>query len=142
MKFKYQKELEYFAAQGAKYPQLFVPNQKDAYRFAFAEDWSRSFIPPHKLHPNRLKPQIEKGQVELDGFALSNLETLDKANAFYSYLKKICKNARKQIGDSISYGIINIENGMVTSADSKGHFDLYESETCDLSTSFKIIKTL
>ena len=82
MEFKYQKDLEFCLQHGAKMPQLGVPDDKESFRFVFAEDKQNSHIPPHKLHPNRLKQQIDSGNIDISGFALSNLETLEQANAF------------------------------------------------------------
>lgn len=142
MKYKYQNELDYYIQQGALIPALHDPKVKEAYRYVFANEPQKNHLPPHKLHPNRLLQQIKNGNVDLSGFALSNLETKKEASAFYRYLCKICKNAKKQIGDSMSYGIINSGDGMITSTDSYGHFDLYESDSCDLASSFKIIQAL
>lgn len=142
MKFKYQNELDFCLQHGSKMPQLNVPNDKESFRFVFAEEKQKNHIPPHKQHPNRLKQQIECGNIDISGFALSNLETLGQATAFYHYLQNVCKNASKVIGDSLSFGVLKNEDGMITPTDSHGHFDLYESDCCDLNATFKIIQPL
>lgn len=142
MRFKYQKELDFFIENGCQLPKLFLPSSKEAYRFVFSKDIQKNHIPPHKLHPNRLELQIRDGNVDLSGYALSNFETLNQAATFYRYLRKSCKNVKKQIGDSLSFGVLNSKDGMITFSDSSGHFDLYESEVCDLKTTFNIIKAL
>ena len=142
MKFKYQKELDFCLQHGSEMPKLEVPNDKESFRFVFAEEKQKNHIPPHKLHPNRLKQQIKCGNIDISGFALSNLETLGQANAFYHYLQKVCKNVKKEIGDSLSAGVLTSEDGRITSSDANGHFDLYESEECDLNATFKIIGSL
>ena len=142
MVFKYQREIDLFIGQGYELPQLYGIRSKDAFRYVFANNNQHNHIPPHKLHPNRLAQQIKNERVDLTGFALSNLETEDKAIAFYRYLHKICKNVKKQIGDSLSYGILYNSDGLITSTDSKGHFDLFESDTCILSLSFNIVRSL
>lgn len=142
MKYKYQTELDFYIKQGAIMPPLHSPKVKEAYRFVFANEPQKNHIPPHKLHPNRLMQQIKNGNVDLSGFALSNLETVKEACAFYRYLGRICKNVKKQIGDTLSYGVIDFNDGMITQTDSNGHFDLYESDSCDLNSTFKEIRPL
>lgn len=142
MRLKYQVEIDHYVDQGAELPALHVITDKEAFRYVFANSTQQNNIPPHKLHPNRLEQQIKMGKVDLSGFALSNLETEEQAIAFYKFLHKICKNARKQIGDSLSYGVLTKKDGLITSTDVNGHFDLYESDTCDLNQTFKIVKSL
>lgn len=142
MLFKYQVEIDHFVRQGAVLPKLHVITDKESFRYVFANSAQQNHIPPHKLHPNRLEQQINTGKVNLSGFALSNLETEKQAMEFYQYLHKICKNARKQIGDSLSYGVLTIIDGLITDTDVHGHFDLYESDVCDLNQTFKIVKSL
>lgn len=142
MRLKYQKELDFFIENGYQLPKLFLPSSKEAYRYVFSKDIQNNHIPPHKLHPSRLKQQIKDGNVDLSGYALSNFETLNQAVTFYRYLRKSCKNVKKQIGDSLSFGVLKSKDGMITFSDSSGLFDLYESEVCDLNTTFNIIKAL
>lgn len=142
MVFKYQQELDFCIKQGCKLPLLHALESQRAFRFVFSDDSRSNHVPPHKLHPNRLKQQINVGRVDISGFALSNLETEDKAIEFYDFLRNNCPNIKKQIGDSLSSGTLVHTDGMITDADSKGHFDLYESDTCDLSQTFTIIKSL
>ena len=142
MTFKYQVEIERFVSQGAELPALHAITDKESFRYVFADSTQQNHIPPHKLHPNRLEQQIKKGKVDLSGFALSNLETEIQAMAFYQYLHKTCKNVRKQIGDSLSFGVLTKTDGQITDTDVNGHFDLYESDVCDLNQTFKIVKPL
>lgn len=142
MTFKYQVEIDHYVSQGTKLPVLHVITDKEAFRYVFANAVHFNHIPPHKLHPNRLNQQIKIGKVDLSGFALSNLETEKQAIAFYQYLHKNCKNARKQIGDSLSYGVLTKTDGLITDTDVNGHFDLYESDICNLNKTFKIVKPL
>lgn len=142
MRLKYQKELDFFIENGYQLPKLFLPSSKEAYRYVFSKDIQNNHIPPHKLHPSRLKQQIKDENVDLSGYALSNFETLNQAVTFYRYLRKSCKNVKKQIGDSLSFGVLKSKDGMITFSDSSGLFDLYESEVCDLNTTFNIIKAL
>lgn len=142
MRFKYQKELDFFIGNGYQLPKLFLPRSKKAYRYVFSKDIQNNHIPPHKLHPSRLEQQIKDGNVDLSGYALSNFETLEQAIDFYRYLRKFCKNANKQIGDSLSFGVLESKDGMITMSDKKGYFDLYESEICELNTTFNVIRAL
>ena len=38
MKFKYQKELDFCLQHGSEMPKLEVPNDKESFRFVFAEE--------------------------------------------------------------------------------------------------------
>lgn len=142
MEFKYKDDLNSLVGQGYKMPPLYDIELKEAYRFVFEKDIDKNHIPPYKLQPNRLKQQIKKENVKTSGFALSNFESEEKAVAFYDYLCRVCRNVRKQIGDSLSYGVLDSTDGKITDVDAKGHFDLYEFYTCDLSTKFNIVRPL
>ena len=76
-------------------------------------------------------------------YALSCFNNQEKAERRYSSLCKSFKRTPKVIGDSLCGGIIENDDGMITLPDlASGHFDLYESETCDLSKTFNIIEKL
>lgn len=142
MNLKYQNEINKYVSLGAELPALHLIVNKESFRYVFADEIQKNHIPPHKLHPNRLNQQIKSGRVDISGFALSNLETEKQAIAFYNYLKKNCRNIRKQIGDSLSHGILTQNDGLISDTDTNGHFYLYESDNCDLSQTFTIFKSL
>lgn len=74
--------------------------------------------------------------------ALSCFTTLEKAEAFYSNLRKAFRNVANSIGESLSEGHLSNEDGRKTVTASNGHFDFYEYEGCDLNQTFNIIKNL
>ena len=132
-KFKYQSEIDALINKGKKMPDIFLPENKEAYRFVFC----RSII-------NHLPVYIQKPQRALkdnavvEGYALSCFETRDAADKMQQRL--VAKfNA---IGDSLCCGIIENPDGMITApSPASRHFELFEFENCDLSTKFKVIKT-
>ena len=142
MKFKYQKELDHYIGLGYELPSLNTIESKESFRFVFAESPDKNHIPPYLLQPSRLNQQIKKGSVDVRGFALSNLESEEKAIEFYRKLRKHCKNIEKSIGDSLSSGVLHSTDGMITEVDSNGHFDLFEFEACNLCDTFNVIKQL
>lgn len=139
MTFKYQKDIDVLLAQGLSMPVLHAPNGMNAYRFVFSSDNANNHKPVCVQNPSRRLPDNEK----FSGYALSCFNSQQKAKQRYSSLFKSFKRTPKVIGDSLCGGLIENEDGMVTSSDvSSGHFDLYESETCDLSKTFKMIEKL
>lgn len=142
MRFKYQKEIQELISIGCKMPELHEPPVNKSYRFVFANSPERNHIPPYVMKPSRVSQGITKEKVDVRGFALSNFESEFQATDFYNKLHKQCKNISKQIGDTLSCGEISAKDGMVTDSQQNGHFDLFESESCNLGKSFNPIKSL
>lgn len=139
MTFKYQEHINKLLAQGLKMPELHTPNGMDAYSYVFSDNNSNNHKPVCIQNPSRRLPDNEK----FSGYALSCFNSKEKAERRYSSLCKSFKRTPKVIGDSLCEGHIENEDGMVTTPDvDSGHFDLYESETCDLSSTFNIIEKL
>lgn len=141
-KFKYCHEIEKLEQVGICLPDLKEPNAKEAYRFVFIERKDKNHLPIYKLQPNRLSQEIKKGNVTTNGYALSNFETMAQAECRYEYLRKVCKNIKLSIGDALSGGTIENDDGMITETNGVGHFELYEYESCDLNHKFHVIKEL
>lgn len=139
MTFKYQEYIDELMAQGLSMPVLYAPKGMKAYRFVFSGDNTNNHKPVCVQKPSRQLPDNEK----FSGYALSCFNSQQKAEQRYSSLCKSFKRVPKVIGDSLCGGFIQNEDGMVTSPNvCSGHFDLYESETCDLSKTFNIIEVL
>ena len=139
MTFKYQEYIDELLAQGLKMPELHSPDGINAYRFVFSGDNGNNHKPVCIQNPSRRLPDNER----FSGYALSCFNNQEKAERRYSSLCKSFKRTPKVIGDSLCGGIIENDDGMITLQDlASGHFDLYESETCDLSKTFNIIEKL
>ena len=66
-----------------------------------------------------------------------------KAVAKYNEYKAHSPQIKNTLGDSLSNGIINNTDGLITTANSEStHFDLYEFSACNLSQKFQIKRTL
>lgn len=141
-KFKYCHEIEELEKVGISLPDLKEPNTKESYRFIFSEGTDRNHLPAYILQPNRLSQEIKKGKVTTNGYSLSNFETIEQAECRYEYLRKVCKNIKLSIGDTLSGGIIENDDGKITETNGEGHFELYEYENCDLNQKFHVIKGL
>lgn len=139
MKFKYQTAIDELLAQGLSLPELFAPNGLHAYRFVFESSHERNNKPVCVQNPKRVLPN----NVRLSGYALSCFNNQGKAEQRYRDLCESFPRTPLTIGDSLSGGELHNEDGMITAPDvNTGHFDLYESEVCDLNKSFKLIERL
>ena len=139
MVFKYQRQIDSLLSEGLRLPPLHAPNGMAAYRYVFSEDNQNNHRPVCIQNPGRKLPDNEK----FSGYALSCFDSQSKAEQRYKALCKSFKRTPKAIGDSLSSGKLNNEDGLVTTPDkNSGHLDLYESDSCDLSKTFKIIEIL
>lgn len=93
-------------------------------------------------NPKRMLQDINKGKGNTSLLALSCFTTAEKAESFYTNLRKAFKNAPISIGDSLSEGILANEDGKKTNTSTNGHFDFYEYEACNLNKTFQITKKL
>lgn len=142
VKFKYQKQINELLAIGCQLPELYAPNNLQACRFAFSEEGYVNHIPQYMSNPKRLLQDMGKGKANISLLSLSCFTTAEKAETFYTNLRKAFKNIQYSIGDSLSEGCQTNEDGRKTSTAANGHFDFYEYETCDLNKSFQITKML
>lgn len=139
MVFKYQERINLLLAAGYTLPELHEPNGMKAYRYVFAKESVKNHKPVCIQNPARHLPDNEK----LSGYALSCFDSQKKAESRYAALCKSFKRTPKTIGDSLCGGNLENADGMITPPDSNsGHFDLYESSSCDLSKTFKTIELL
>lgn len=139
MVFKYQKYIDQLLAEGYSLPELYAPNGMNAYRYVFAADNSNNHKPVCIQNPARRLPDNEK----FSGYALSCFDDKQKAKHRYEALCKSFKKTPKAIGDSLSGGKLANGDGLITEPVSySGHFDLYESISCDLSKTFKMLELL
>ena len=141
-KFKYQKQIDELLAIGCQLPELFAPENMQACRFAFSGEGHINHIPQYMSNPKRMLQDMGKGKANTSLLSLSCFTTAEKAETFYTSIRKAFKNAAQTIGDSLSEGYLANEDGRKTSSTSNGHFDFYEYETCDLNKSFTITKNL
>ncbi len=141
-KFKYQEQIDMLLADGCQLPELFMPNNQQACRFAFSEEGHPNHIPQYMSNPKRMLQDMGKGKANMSLLSLSCFTEAEKAETFYRNLCKAFKNIPHTIGDSLSEGCLTNDDGRMTSIADNGHFDFYEYETCDLNKSFQITKNL
>ena len=142
IRFKYQKQIDELLAIGCQLPELFAPDNMQACRFAFSGEGHINHIPQYMSNPKRMLQDMGNGKANMSLLSLSCFTTAEKAETFYTNLRKAFKNAPTSIGDSLSEGHLTNEDGRKTSTATNGHFDFYEYETCDLNKSFQVTKNL
>lgn len=140
--YKYQKQINELLALGCQLPQLYNPEGICSCRFAFSDSSRPSHIPQYMTNPKRLLQDIEKGKATTSLLALSCFDSLSNAETFYANLQKAFKNISSSIGDSLSEGKLQNEDGQKTETARTGHYDFYEYEGCDLNKAFTITKNL
>lgn len=138
-RFKYQTDIDIAISDGCPMPELHTPEGMQAYRFCFSYPHPNDYLPVLKINPRR---RLDRS-VRTTGYALSCFENKDKAKLRYSNLAKTFKAISTTLGDSISGGTIENEDGMVDDAEKvSSHFNLFEYESCNLSQTFKILEAL
>lgn len=142
VRFKYQEQIDELLAGGCQLPELFAPNGLQACRFAFSDEGYTNHVPQYMSNPKRMLQDEGKGRANISLLSLSCFTTAEKAEVFYSNLRKAFKNAQYTIGDSLSEGCLTNEDGRMTTVANNGHFDFYEYEACDLNKTFHISKNL
>ena len=141
-KFKNQKQIDELLTLGCQLPELFAPNDMPACRFVFSEEGHINHIPQYMSNPKRMLQDMGKGKATTSLLSLSCFTTAEKAESFYTNLRKAFKNVANSIGDSLSEGNLTNEDGRKTSTADNGHFDFYEYKSCDLNKTFQITKSL
>lgn len=140
--FKYQSEIDILVNKGAELPSLFDPQNKCAYRYVFSEVNSNNHKPVYIQKPQRIISDLDKNRFNTSGYALSCFEREDKAIQRYNELRATSRKIALTVGDALCSGTLNGRDGLITQASHEAHFDLYEYESCDLSTTFEIRKIL
>lgn len=140
--YKYQKQIDELKAQGCQMPAVYAPDNMSACRFAFTNDARQNHIPQYMSNPKRMLQDIAKSKASMSLLALSCFDTPFKAETFYGNLKKAFKNISVAIGDALSEGGLNNDDGRKTVTANNGHFDFYEYVGCNLNSTFEITKQL
>lgn len=136
LKYK-EKILALGNGKGLNTPVLEV-ERKEAYRFIFATEPHKNHLPPYQLRPKRAL----MGNRSIGGYGLSCLETQESAENFYNELVESFDKVTQNIGDSLAKGELAGKDGVISEADSKKHFNLFEFRNCDLGCKFLYIKHL
>jgi len=140
--YKYQKQIDELIMLGCQMPIVFSPENMSACRFSFSDNARQNHIPQYMSNPKRMLQDIAKNKTSISLLALSCFDTPSKAETFYSNLKKAFKNISTSIGNALSEGVLNNDDGRKTETANNGHFDFYEFVGCDLNKSFHITKQL
>ena len=140
--FKYQKQIDELLTLGCELPKLYTPDGMNACRFAFSDENRQNHVPQYMANPKRMLQDIDKGKANMSLISLSCFTDSVKAESFYSNLRKAFKNIQTTIGDSLSEGKLENEDGRKTEAGDNGHLDFYEYQGCDLNKTFLITKNL
>ena len=140
--FKYQSLIDQLLAAGYHLPILSLPDDMNACRFAFSADGHPNHIPQYVSNPRRMLQDMGKNAATTSLLALSCFTTSERAEAFYTNLRKAFKHAASSIGDSLAEGILTNDEGMMTTPSANGHFDFYEYEGCDLNKTFHITRKI
>lgn len=111
------------------------------FRFVYKDAKVQSHLPPYKKNPRRTLPGQGR-KIEIEGYALSCIESAESAQTLWNRLNENFCNIRQSVGDALAQGNIDIADGVVDEVDEKFHFNLYEFDCCDLGSKFVIIKQL
>lgn len=141
-KFKYQEHIDLLVSKGCQLPLMYPPDGMHACRFAFADGGHKNHIPQYLSNPKRMLRDIESNRMNTSLLSLSCFDSSKNAERFFANLRKSVKNAASTIGDCLSEGELDNQDGMKTETSLNGHFDFYEFEGCDLNESFTITKKL
>lgn len=90
-----------------------------------------------KMDPTRRSALEGKGQL-CSAYGLSMYNDHEKAVHAYKKLKKIVKNIKVSIGDSLASGVLNNGSGLMTPPGKNGHFDFYPDKSTKLEATFKV----
>ncbi|MBQ9466701.1 MAG: hypothetical protein IJU62_06975 [Muribaculaceae bacterium] len=135
---KYQIQIDELISQGGLPPSLYPPENQPAFRFIDSHSEAGNHIPALIKRPSRRLPM----SIAISGYALSCFDTEFHATLRYNNLKKSFKNISKTLGDALARGTLKPTDGLVTLADTSGHFDFYEYSDFDASATFVLVKQL
>ena len=139
---KYGEEINVLLENGVQLPSLYDITSKHAYRYVFSSENTNNHKPVYMQKPRRVISDTKKGCLSTSGYALSCFEDEHKAIKKYDLLKATCKNIKLSIGDALSYGVLDENDGLVTVSNDEYHYDLYEFHNCDLSTKLIVKQSL
>jgi len=100
----------------------------------------RNFMPVYLKNPKRFNDKSDLDKCS--GFAISLYQSEEQAITKYNNLRNIVQNISKTIGTHLAQGNIIKDHGVITPIDQEGHFDLHESEECNLHNEFVILKKI
>jgi hypothetical protein len=134
---KYQEEVNAIANCP---PTSCAPAGRPAFRSVHASPLEpNDFRPPLIMKPERGFPNDEK---KCGACALSLFTSKEELVAFVHSMEKRNRNIRKVLGTKIATGTLVPADGMQTTPDGRGHFDLFEAAGVDLSTRFKVVEEI
>jgi hypothetical protein len=142
-KFKYHNEIDKVQQMGICCPpdELTVPNNLQTFRFVFEDpNHTKNHKPPGANKPHRVL--TEKDQKKCSLYGLSCFKRPDSAKQFFSELRKINPLFYKAVGETLSSGVLDGNDGLMTEEGRHTHFDLFEFENCNLSNKFTPIEKL
>ena len=109
-------------------------------RFVFSDFHPNNILPPLVINPKRVNgTRFTKESTKCSGHALSMYNSLDNARKAYAKILKVAKNLPKTAGTHIAEFPISHEDGLVTSCNDEGHFDLHEYEGVDFANRMVVI---
>ena len=141
--FKYHNQIQQIRESGVCCPpnELNTPNNLRAFRFVFEDSNNiRNHKPPGANNPKRILTEKEQKKCSLYG--LSCFTRQDGAKQFFSELSKQSPNFYKAVGETLSTGVLDGNDGLITEEGKHTHFDLFEFESCNLSNKFIPIEKL
>lgn len=118
----------------------YANTDREAFRWTFSDiTHPQNFLPRAKIDTN---PRMEKDKLKCEGWSLSMYDTEENAiNNFQKYFGSK-PNIGKLIGTHIAKGIVESSDGFCGKIAENGHFEFFESSSCDLSSKFQIIAEL
>ena len=118
-----------------------ISTEMQAFRFTYEliED-KRNFEPVYIKQPRRFNDKSDAEKCS--AFGISLFQSEDQALTKYNALQNNIRNIGKAIGTHLAKGKIDYDCGIITPIDEEGHFDLHESNTCNLHNDFIVIKKI
>ena len=111
-----------------------------AYRFVFDKCDDLSFIPQAVVFPDNFKGTECNKCCEY--FSLSFYLSYEDATGAHAYLRSKFKKFVDRSGGYLAMGRLSEGDGLVTDADERSHFELYEANTVNLSKRFNLLEKL
>jgi len=137
-KLKYEAEIADFAPGCISCPPAgALPMAIKAFRWVAKPMTTDSFLPPGKIKPARVNNT--KGAANCGLFGVSMHTSRERSIDAFKKLEKTFVYARKTIGGFVAEGDLTEQDGLCTTSNSAGHFDLYEYEKVNLIDSFVVL---
>lgn len=134
MNLKYAKEIGLIKSCP---PKACKPGARDAFRVIHADfSHPNNFRPPAQIDPRRVFSNEEK---KCSAYALSLFVSKDAVIDFIKAVEKRNQLIRKSLGGHVASGFVQPSDGLLSSTDTHGHFDLFESATANLASHFTAV---